>query len=175
MANRKKIQLVEELKEKLKSAKAVILVDYQGLTVSQMQELRQKIKAINGFLRVVKNTLLQRAFQVSEYPASWRVRVSEIKGPTAVVMGEEPISMIKVLTAFFKKMNLLKIKIGFVEEKLLEAKEIERIALLPNREALLGQVVYGLKLNVINLQNVLTGNQRKLLICLRSLPSKETP
>ena len=61
MVNQTKIFAVQDLTEKLKAAKAVALIDYQGLTAEQIAELRRKVKEAGGFIQVVKNTLISRA------------------------------------------------------------------------------------------------------------------
>jgi len=110
MPNTKKIFTVQNLAEKFKQAKGLILTDYSGLSVSQINSLRNKIKKAGGEFEVVKNTLVCLAAKSSKLQAS----VSQITGPTAALwLYEENLSPLKELSNFIKQTELPKIKFGF--------------------------------------------------------------
>ena len=84
-----KVEQVELLTEKLKNAKVAVLTDYRGLKVSQIQELRGKLKGGDVEYRVVKNTLARRAAEAAGYPALQ----AEIKGPVAIAFGYDNLGV----------------------------------------------------------------------------------
>src|SRR6185312_6743422 len=84
-----KVEQVELLTEKLKSARVAVLTDYRGLKVSQIQELRGKLRGGDVEYRVVKNTLARRAAEAAGYPALQQ----EIKGPVAIAFGYDDLGV----------------------------------------------------------------------------------
>jgi len=107
-----KIYTVQNLVEKLKQAKAVVLADYHGLNVSQLAKLRQEVKKAGGEFEVVKNTLLNRAAEETKI----KIDPEVLRGPTAVLWAyKDQIAPMKALMNFVKVNNLPKIKFGLLE------------------------------------------------------------
>jgi len=172
MPSQKNIQQVKKLKEKLEKAKSVILADYRGLKVEQINELRQKIKEAGGELRVSKNTLLGLALKNTQccLKSQRPVLTEKLKGPTAVLFSyEDEIAPLKALYQFFQEHNLPKIKVGFFEDKLLEENRVIELAKLPSKEALQLKLIAALSSPISGLVYVLKGNLQKLVGLLRAI------
>lgn len=172
MPSQKNIQLVKELKEKLAKAKSVVLADYKGLNVGQMTELRQKIKEAGGELKVIKNTLAKLAFfqprglkQVERTPG-----LENLTGPTAILFSyDDEVAPIKALYEFFEKNSLPKIKLGFLNQDLLQKEKVIELAKLPTREVLQAKLVGTLNSPIYGLVYVLKGNLASLINVLKAI------
>ena len=129
---------VAEFQEKVKAAEAVYLTDFTGLDVKAMTALRSQLRKSGGEFLVVKNRIVMRAFSEMDVPD-----LSEhLVGPTGVVFGDDDIVEAAKTVADFAKANGDKpvFKVGVVENGLVNAEEIQRLAKLPGREVLLSQV-----------------------------------
>ncbi len=166
MRRAEKVELVKELKKKLKEAKAIILADYKGISVKEAEELRQKMREAGLEYRVTKNTLFKRALsQVDE------TKLNELEqwltGPTALGLAyEKPLSLPKVLYSFAKEKDFFEIKGGVFEGKVIDAEGIKQLALLPSKEELLAKFLGSLKAPLVNLLSLMQGPQRQLVSVL---------
>lgn len=170
MATAKKTKIVQELTEKLKKAKSLVLADYSGLSVPQQQKLRSKIKAAGGEFRVTKNTLLRLALKsITGLPREF-AEGEVLRGPTATLFAyEDEIAPIKALVEFAQEFELPKIKIGFFEGKTIEKEEILELAKIPGKSELLAKLVYTINSPISSLVNVLSSDIRNLVWILSSL------
>ncbi len=134
-----KAEQVDLLTEKLKKAKVAVLTDYRGLTVSQMQELRGKLRGGDVEYRVIKNTLARRAAQAAGHAAL----ESELKGPVAIAFGYDDLGVPSKLINDFVKTTRLKLDIvgGLVEGRVFSPDQMKQLADLPSREALIAQLM----------------------------------
>lgn len=149
----KKQSDVKSLKEKFSKAKLVILVDYRGINVTDVTNIRAELrKDENTEYVVAKNSTLKFAVKGTEYEG-----ISEkLEGPTAVVFSDEDyVGPAKILYDFAKKNDFYKIKGGIMDGKVIEAEEIIKLAKLPSREMLLTQVATALLANIRNVAVVL--------------------
>ena len=128
-----KSQMVAEIAEQLKAAQSTIVVEYRGLSVGEMTELRRTLRGENVSIKVYKNKLVQRATEkegmteLNEY----------LVGPNAIVFGQEDaVAPARILADFAKKHNALVIKAGYVEGKFLPDTEVKAVAKLPNRSGM---------------------------------------
>lgn len=142
-----KKKVVEEITEKLKGSKGTVLVDYRGLDVAQVTELRRQLREAGCELKVYKNTLSRRATaalqmeDLNEY----------LVGPTAIAFSlEDAIQAAKVLHKFAKDHEALEIKAGIVEGQVVTKAEVEELADLPSREGLLAMLLSVLQAPVRN-------------------------
>lgn len=166
MPTSKKIFNVQNLAEKFKQAKALILADYTGLTVSQISELRAEIKKAGGELEVVKNTLLLLA--AKESPLTFKD--TPLTGPTAVLwIYKEDLSPLKALDTFAKKTELPKIKFGFWENEPISLERIQQLANLPTLAELQARLAGRLSSPIFGLINSLNWNRQKLVLILQLL------
>jgi large subunit ribosomal protein L10 len=176
MPNNIKVEKVKNLTGKLERAKAVVLTDYRGLTVPQIEELRGKVEAAGAEYEVTKNTLLSRSLSDTnrETPAD------SLEGPTATLFAfQDEIGPLKALKEFIKTNNRPIVKTGFLGTKLISISQVNDLADLPPREVLLKSLVGSLKSSQFGLVNVLSGNIRKLVYAFsavaRSKPEKVQP
>ena len=136
--NEKKI-IVSEIVDKIKSSESVILFQYQGLTVAEMSELRNKLNEINSNVKIYKNTLLKRA--LSEI----NVNMDEfLEGPNAVLFGETLLEPIKVIAEFAKDHDKLNIRVGIISGDVASLETINEYASIPSREGLLTMLAGGM-------------------------------
>ena len=138
VSREKKEQLVADYVDKLSRSNAVFLTDYRGLTVSEMESLRAKIREAGGGFSIVKNTLAARALEAASLP----VPEDMLKGPTAIgLVYEEAPAVAKVLTDFAKDTEILQVKGGIMEGNVLSPKQISSLASMPPREVILAQLL----------------------------------
>ena len=144
MPNQKKVELISELREKIKKAKSIVFADYSGLKSNEMNELRQQIKDVKGEAAIAKNTLLKRALD-DEGIKDENIK-SDLKGLTVAFFGfEDAIAPIKTLFDFVKRTDLPKVKGGFIEGIYNEASQIQILSQLPSREVMISKILGSLK------------------------------
>lgn len=161
---------VEEIKEKIENAESIMLVDYRGLNVQQITELREKYREANVDYKVYKNTMLRFAFKDSGLEDFNEFLV----GPSAVAFGyDDPVQAAKITADFAKDNDKLEIKAGIVDGKVIDLDEIKRLASLPPKEVLVAQVVGGLNAPIQGFANVLQGTMRSLVIALNAIAEQQ--
>lgn len=166
MAKPEKVQAVQEIAEKLKQSQGVVFVDYRGLNVKAMTELRAKLREAGAELKVVKNTLTRRAAEAIELEGL----DPYLEGPTAAAFGyDDPVAPAKVLSDFAKTHEALELKAGVLSGKVIGAEEVAALARLPSKEELIGQVLRGLQSPIAGLANVLNGPIRSLVYVLEAI------
>ena len=165
-----KAEQVELLSEKLKKAKVAVLTDYRGLTVSQIQELRGKLRSGDVEYRVVKNTLARRAAEAAGVPALQ----SELEGPVAIAFGYDDLSLpSKLINEFVRSTRLkLDVKGGLVEGRVFSPEQVKQLADLPSRETLLAQLLGSLQSPVAQLVGIMQTPVQQLLGVLDAYKSK---
>lgn len=133
-----KESLVEEIKARLTSVEGLIMVDYRGLTVKEMQELRGKVRDAGGDITVYKNRLTQIALRELAMPSL----DDYLTGPTAFVFaGADAVGPAKAVQDFSKAHPALEIKGGLVQNQVLDAAGVKMIASLPSREELVAKLM----------------------------------
>lgn len=144
---KQKEALVEEICANLKDSTASIVVEYRGLSVAKLSELRKQLRKEEATLTVLKNTLISRAANKAGYGDLDK----ELEGPNALVITKkDPCATAKVLTKFAKRNDELVVKGGIVEGRVVEAKEVAVVANLPNKEGLLSMFLGCLQASVRN-------------------------
>lgn len=162
--------LVDEIKENIQGAQSIVLVNYRGLNVEEVTELRAKYREANVNYKVYKNTMMRRAFDELGYEGLDEV----FKGPSAIAFGmEDPASAAKISAEFAEDHEALEIKSGIVDGKVLSLAEIDALAKLPPKEVLVAQVLGGLNAPIQGLANVLNGTIRSLAIVLQQIAEKQ--
>jgi len=135
MPNKKNIQQVEELTEKLGRAKAVYVTQYLGLNVEDVTELRREFHANNVEYLVAKNTLLKLAAKSNDIVGL----DPYLSGPTAIALSyEDPTGPARVLKEFTKDRDLPEVKGIVFDGDVMDGSEFKRIADMPTKEQLLG-------------------------------------
>lgn len=142
-----KQQIVEGLVEKFKNAAAFVVVDYRGLTVAEVTDLRKQLRDAGVEMHVVKNTMLRQAAEIAEIDGLDEVFV----GPTAIAFSEEEVvAPAKIMVEFSEEAEALVVKGGYMEGKVVPVETIEAVAKLPNREGLLSMLLSVLQAPVRN-------------------------
>lgn len=146
--------LVDEIKEKIQGAQSIVLVNYRGLSVEEVTELRSKYREANVDYKVYKNTMMRRAFQDLGIDGLDEI----LKGPSAIAFGMEDLaSAAKISAEFAEDHEALEVKAGFVDGKVLSVEEVDALAKLPSKEVLIAQVLGGLNAPIQGLANVMNG------------------
>lgn len=150
-----KQEAVQELADKLGRARAFYLTDFTGLNVKSMTDLRARLRNAGVEYLVVKNSLAQRAVEGLEVPDI----ATFFTGPTGLVIGaEDAVTAAKVLDEFAREHdNRPSVKVGVVEQKTVDASQVNRLAKLPPREMLLAELAGALEAPIAQLAFVLQG------------------
>ena len=165
-----KQRIVEELNDKFRKSKVLIVTDYKGLNVTMLNELRRKLRESDIEYRVVKNTLLARAADDTDVS---RIRDS-FKGPSAIAMSfEDPVAPAKVLTKFAEDNKKLELKIGIMGDRVLNLNDIKALSSLPSREVLLGQVLSAMMAVPTGLVSALSNVPRKMINVIQAIKEQK--
>lgn len=149
--NQKKEE-VSKLAEKIKEAKVVLLTDYRGINVTDVTDLRAKLRGSEVEYKVIKNNITRRALQECKIEGL----EDALEGPTAVVIGNNDyLEACKAIYEYAKDNDFYKIKGGIIEGKVVSTEEIITLAKLPSKETLIGM-----------LAGALLGNISKLAVAL---------
>ena len=141
----RKQQTIDEITEKVNGANSVVFFEYRGLTVGEMTELRRSLRTSGSDVKVYKNTLAKRALDSLNFDMQ-----GELNGPKAMAYGTDAIAPIKALSEFAKNHPALEMKIGIVDGKVTDSKELAVLAATPSREQLLTMFAAGLMEHVKN-------------------------
>jgi len=165
-----KAEQVEALTEKLRKAKVALLTDYRGLTVSQLHELRGKLRTGDVEYRVVKNTLARRAAEAAGVPGLQ----PELEGPVAIAFGYDDLSLPSKLINDFVRTTRLKLDVkgGLVEGRVFTPDQVKQLADLPSREALIAQLMGTLQSPVGQLVGIMQTPVQQLIGVLDAYKTK---
>ena len=165
-----KVEQVELLTEKLRSARVAVLTDYRGLTVGQLQDLRGRLRAQDVEYRVVKNTLARRAAVEAGHPDFQ----DQLKGPVAIAFGGEDIGAPARLLAEFMRQTRLRLDIvgGLVEGRVMGPDQVRQVADLPPREVLLAQLLGTLQSPIAQLVGTIQAPVQQLVGLLEAYREK---
>lgn len=166
-----KKQLTEEIAAGLSEAGTIYLADFTGLDVEAMGELRGRLRDTGAEFRVVKNTLAIRALEGLELPDL----TEHLKGPTGLVLaGDDPAAPAKVIRDFAKEHDERPVlKVGIVDRRTVEPKEVERLADLPPRDVLLAGIAGGLTASVSGIVGSLNAVIRDIALLIEEVAKKE--
>jgi len=158
--------MVERTTELLRGSKFVIATDYRGLTVSQMQELRQQLRNIDTEYHVVKNTLAKFAAEKVGKPELSQL----LTGPTALACGHENVSdLAKALLEYIRVSKAtVSIRGALFDQRLISVDEVRSLAALPPIEVMRARLLGVLLSPIYSLQNVLSANLRGLSTVLNA-------
>ncbi len=150
--------VVEEIKEKIQNSKSIVFVKFDGLSVAEDTELRREFRKNNVEYKVLKNTLIRRAFNdlgITDFD-------EDLNGPTSVAFGLDETGASKVIIDAVKKyQDKVAVKSAYFEEKRLDANGVKALAAIPSKQQLYGM-----------LASALLGVPRALAIALNQVAEK---
>ena len=137
---------VKEIMAKIDNSKTFLLLNYQGLTVSELAELRESLRNVNSDIKVYKNTLMSLALKNKNIDLN-----DYMTGPNAYLFADSIIEPIKVVSKFVKDHPALEIRVGYIDNEVVDTKVIASYATIPSMEGLLTMFAGGLIEHVKNL------------------------
>jgi large subunit ribosomal protein L10 len=170
ISKKQKQELVAEYREWLGNSKAVILAEYTGLTMQDIDNLRAKVREAGGEFHVVKNTLARLAFQEAGYP----VQESFFEGSTAAGFSfKDATSVAKALSDFSKSVEFLKIKGGYLENQPMSLSQVTSLADLPSLPVMRSHLLGTLMAPASRLARTLNEPGRQLAYALKAYAEKD--
>ena len=160
-----KAVIIEELRERLRATDLVIVTDFRGLTVGQMQTLRRELRAAGGQFKVAKNTLLRLAAEREDQGDL----ATLLDGPSGIAFSEgDMVTVAKAVTDFAKRVNALEVRGGLMSGKAIGPDGVAALAALPSREELLAKMLGSMQAPATQLVSVLNGVARSLAYVLQA-------
>ena len=167
MPNQKNLDQVTALKEKIATAKSAAIVDYQGVTVNEMTDLRSQLSEANSELLVTKNTLISLAFDKNT------AFDTDLNGMNGLILSyEDEVSALKVAFEFNQKTEKLTIKSGWLDGAPITADQVEALSKIPGKKELIATLINRLQGPAYGLVNVLNASTRDLVYVLKAIADK---
>ena len=134
-----KKEIVKEIIDNVKNSESVILFTYQGLTVSELSDLRIELRNCNSEVKIYKNTLLKIAMD------DLKINLDGfLEGPNAILFGKDLLEPIKAIDKFAKDHNKVDIRVGIISGDVADLQTIKEYASIPSREGLLTMLAGGM-------------------------------
>lgn len=158
-----KVAKIAEIKELMQASKAVILVDFKGLTVAEDTEFRAKLREAGVKYVVVKNTFLRIAAKELGYEG---LEPALEKNTAIACAPEDPVAAAKIVGEFVKSTKKLKVKLAVLDGAVISAAQVKALADLPPKEVLLAKMLGSMQAPVTGFVRVLNGTLAKVVYAL---------
>jgi large subunit ribosomal protein L10 len=160
--------MIQELADLVGRSKGAILTDYRGFTVSEITELRKRLREQGAEYHVVKNTLFKRALQDGEG------LIPYLEGPTAIAFAlQDPVGPAKTVLDFMREKRKGVVKAGFIEGQVYTEPQVGELSKLPSRDVLIAQVVGGIQAPISGLVGALNGILSNFVYTLQAIVDKQ--
>lgn len=160
------------LTEQLQNTSAAMVVSFNKLTVSKDQELREQLRGIGANYQVVKNTIARRAVAGTKFEGA----AEHFKGVTAIAWSNNDSVVLSKTVSKFVKDNgeIFKFKVGVVDGKVVDLKQVEAIASLPSKEVLISKLLFVLNAQAQRLATVINAVPRNLAVVIKQIGEGKT-
>lgn len=167
MPNQHNQEQVKLIQEKLNQAASMVVIDYSGVNVKGLTDLRAALREAGGEMFVTKNTLIDIAVGKGQLSES-------LQGMSAAVFSyNDPVAAVKALVKFHEDTDLLEIKQGFMDGKVLSKEEVAALSKLPGKNELIVMLIQRLKSPGQGLVNVLQASARNLVYVMKAIAEKK--
>ncbi|MFA6666584.1 MAG: 50S ribosomal protein L10 [Armatimonadota bacterium] len=171
MPKQEKIDMVAEIKEDVEASSGYFLTDYRGLKVSEITDLRRKLRTAGAEYKVVKNTLFGLA--VGEEASG--VLAEHLAGPTAIAFVKtDPVASAKALVDFVREHKNMSLKAGMVEGQFLGMDQVQALSKIPPREVLVAQMLGSMQSPITGFVGTLQGLMSNLVYTLQAVTDQKS-
>ncbi|MDR0308418.1 MAG: 50S ribosomal protein L10 [Coriobacteriales bacterium] len=169
MPSSAKFEAVDRIKTDIQNADVIWVVDYRGLTVKAVEELRSNVRGVDACMKVYKNSLTEFALQDLDLPSLGTI----LEGPSAFIFAKgDPVASAKALKTFAKANPALEIKGGLLTGAIMAAEQVHAIADLPSREELIAKLLGTMKNPLSGIVHVLNGPASAMVRTLGAIAEK---
>ncbi len=160
----------KRIKNGLKESNSAFIVNYLGLSSPDLTALRQSLNGINGRFLVVKNSVARRALKDS----GLELLIEKVEGPCALIfVKDEAVDVSRLLYNFSKEHQQLRLEGGFLNEKIIDKKDIEVLAVLPSKEILRTKAVIALKAPITGMVLTFIRTLKKFVVSLNRIKDEK--